>query len=182
MHNEGDAVRLCLVNADVAIGWFMRIWRRSEREHHEGTRNARERALRDQGALATDREGPHLMPRNAYGFCAEDIHQLAVDLSQSLETRLYAQESPMIGPWYSSEDLVAVKEALTEGKGYVEPARCFQLLPNDSEPGMTDPAFPGGGNCQLLVWARAEEFDDIEQALRDSGWPFERLEGREARQ
>lgn len=120
------------------------------------------------------------MHRNTYGFRAQDIHQLAAELSRALETRLYPQQSPMIGPWYSSEDLVAVKEGLIEGKGYVEPARCFELLLNEREPGTTGPAFPVG-DCHLLVWARAEEFDDIELALRNSGRPFERLEDGEAR-
>jgi hypothetical protein len=66
-------------------------------------------------------------------------------------------------------------EALKEGAGYVDPARSFQLILNDRAPGMTGPGIPAGGECHLLVWALAEELEDIEQALRNSGTPFQKL-------
>jgi len=51
-----------------------------------------------------------------YGFWAKRIDELAEALSQVLEIRLYRQFSPMIGTWYTDEDLCAIVQARKEGK------------------------------------------------------------------
>jgi hypothetical protein len=118
------------------------------------------------------------MYEEIYGFCAADIHELAAVLAASLEVRLYRQLSPLIGPWYSSEDLASVIQAFRAGREVSQPARSLELILNDPEPGVTRPEFPGGGTCLLCVKAGAAELDAIEQALQDSGLRFKRLRRR----
>jgi hypothetical protein len=119
------------------------------------------------------------MHQDTYGFSAADIHQLAADLARALEIDLYLQQSPLAGPWYSSEDLAAITKAIREGKEPLEPDRRLDLVLNDPEPGYRAPTIPGGGDCLLTVWAQADALNGIEETLRDSGLPFRRLERRE---
>jgi hypothetical protein len=117
------------------------------------------------------------MHQETYGFSATDIHGLAADLARELEIVLYLQQSPQIGPWYSSEDLSAITGAIREGMQPVEPERSFWLTLNNPEPGYRGPTIPDGGHCLLTVWAPEDVLDDIEDTLRRSGLPF-RCHGR----
>jgi hypothetical protein len=119
------------------------------------------------------------MHQDTYGFPAAEIHQLAAELARALEIDLHLQQSPLAGPWYSSEDLAAITKAIREGKEPIEPDRRLHLVLNDPEPGYRAPTFPGGGDCLLTVWAQADTLNGIEAALRDSDLPFRRLGRRE---
>jgi hypothetical protein len=113
-----------------------------------------------------------------YGFWATGIEELAEALSQVLEIRLYRQFSPMIGTWYTDEDLCTIVRALKEGKeveGIQSSAR-FQLVLNDPEPGYTAPDFPGGGDFILRVRADLDELVEIEEKLCKSGLQFNLLQ------
>lgn len=123
----------------------------------------------------------YTMNEATFGFSATDIDQLAAELARALGVRLYAQRSPMIGSWYSSQDLNAAIKTLKE-KGPEAAVAAFkveqsvyELVPNNPEPGYTAPEFPGGGDYLLRVRAETAELQQIEQKLRDSTLPFKRL-------
>ncbi len=123
-----------------------------------------------------------------FGFYIADIDQLAAELARTLGIRLYSHSSPMIGPWYSSQDLNAMTKALREGGPGTTALReaaalstgqsYYELVLNNPEPGYTAPEFPGGGDCLLRVRAGAVELKQIERKLHNSDLPFKRLKGQ----
>lgn len=115
------------------------------------------------------------MYQDTYGFSTTDIHRLAADLTQVLGITLYLQKSPLIGPWYSSDDLSAISEAIREGVQPTAPECSFWLTLNDPEPGYRGPTIPGGGHCLFMVWAPEDALDGIEDAMRKSDLPFRHL-------
>lgn len=124
-----------------------------------------------------------------FGFDTPDIDHLAAELMRILGIQLFAQSSPMIGPWYSSEDLGAMfwviqkvleqggPEAAQEIASTGADRSYYELVQNNPEPGYTAPEFPGGGHYLLRVRAEAAELQAVERKLHDAGLRFRRLKG-----
>jgi len=111
-----------------------------------------------------------------YGLEGPSIEHVAASLSEALETVLYRQQSPMIGPWYTNLDLQAVLPELASGQSMIsEDGPNLELVLNDPEPGYTGPEFPGGGDLLLRVDGSAEEIANIEEQLHLGGLHFQRL-------
>lgn len=120
-----------------------------------------------------------------FGFRMADIHELAETLTRVLEIRLYPYRSPLIGPWYDSENLNRLiaaarkgtpPEARKEAPDSTNQGRPYHLeLTLNNHDGIA-PTFPGGGHCLLRVHgAGPAELQGIERKLRASGLRFKRL-------
>lgn len=123
-----------------------------------------------------------------FGFRMADIHKLAETLTRVLGIRLYPYQSPLIGPWYDSENLNtlisvvregALPEPLKEALDSTNQRRSYHLeLTLNNHDGVA-PTFPGGGHCLLRVHgAGPAELQEIERRLRASGLRFKRLGAR----
>ncbi len=118
-------------------------------------------------------------------FTTLSMDQLAKEMSQLLEIRLYLHQSPMIGPWYSSEDLDALSKAVREGRkfeevietlrqeGKLDANRTFDLQLNDpGDPHYGGPQVRGGGDYILRVRADPDDLVEIEEKLHHSDLQF----------
>ena len=127
------------------------------------------------------------MNKDTYGFSTTlSMAQLAEVISQLLDIRLYLHHSPIIGPWYGSQDLDAISEAVRGGKKLEEAietlekegkldasGRTFNLELNDpGDPHYGGPQFPGGGDYILRVRADPNDLVEIEEKLRNPDLPF----------
>ncbi len=121
------------------------------------------------------------MEKVTYGFKERDIALLADSLSKILQIHLYSHQSPMRGPWYSSQDLnasaQAVKQALkhhdfdtiAEINRATEEQPLIELELNDPDPYYI-PIFPDEKvKCVLRVRENQAELRDMENKLRASG-------------
>jgi hypothetical protein len=121
-----------------------------------------------------------------FGFPSPDIDELARRLSDVLQIPLYRQESPMIGPWYSSADYQKAFQAIKEGNADMHALAnnskgCsvnLELVLNDPEPGYTAPEFPGGGHALLKVQGSRKAIRQIEKKLSAARLSAKRLESR----
>ena len=102
---------------------------------------------------------------------------LAELVSSILGIRLHAYHSPMIGPWYTSENLSALRQAV-ESRGSdsasdwnnvtsTDPEISLEL--NDPEPGYLSPIYPGGAEFVLSIAGSPAVVEDIEHKLRAAG-------------
>ncbi|MBL8150959.1 MAG: hypothetical protein JNN15_13620, partial [Blastocatellia bacterium] len=67
-----------------------------------------------------------------YGIAGESIDLIAEKLSETLSIKLYLQESPAIGRWYSSEDFHNIVKTIEEGINYFPPSLQLELFYNDT--------------------------------------------------
>src|SRR5262249_10285301 len=119
--------------------------------------------------------GPETRLEVAYGFDEMDIHRLAELLAQALGIRLYAQQSPMIGPWYSSAGSSGLTTRSRKGEPVVQLQRHLTVVLNDPEPGYTAPDYPRGGHLLLLVSGERQWLGELEAKLQAAGMPVRRL-------
>jgi hypothetical protein len=109
-----------------------------------------------------------------YGFTGMTIEETAQAIEQAAGVKLYQQNSPMIGPWYTDADLSALVQALRAGKPADASAapESYQLILNDPEPGYMAPEFPGGYTSLLTFSGSPDERMSLEEKLRKAGLRF----------
>jgi hypothetical protein len=111
------------------------------------------------------------MPEAVFGFDVPSIHVVAEQISAVLGIHLYLYESPLMGPWYSSQQLGALERAVRAGDTRTaqeigcQLANQFivELSLNDPEPGSRPPEIPGGDDCLLRVRGSAVELQAMER-------------------
>ena len=124
------------------------------------------------------------MTKIVYGFKEPDIEKLAESLSTIIGIRLHALQSPMIGPWYSSQDALAIVEAVRSGNQEMVQALVaaserepqITLMLNDNGDAYYGGAeFPGQSACLLRVEANSDLLRELEGKLRSSGLSYKEL-------
>ncbi len=104
-----------------------------------------------------------------YGFEAASIEELAAALERELGVRMFPNQSPLIGPWFASQDPAALVAARREGTPYQPEPPHLQLVLNDPEPGYTAPEHPDGGTYILRVSAPAPLLRELVEKLEGLG-------------
>ncbi len=122
-----------------------------------------------------------------YGFYERDIALLADSLLRVLGIHLFLQQSPMIGPWYSSMDLNNLLQIIKKARESCDFERIseindaamsepdFELRLNDPDP-YYSPAFPDEKvHCILRIRGKRDLLDAIEDKLHASGLKYVEL-------
>jgi hypothetical protein len=103
----------------------------------------------------------------------EDIAEL---LASTLSINMHEYQSPMIGPWYSSQDLESVMTAVRSNDSEllneltaddkVYPDITIQL--NHPDPYHGGPSYPSAGPCILLIEGSSSDLQEIEAIIKAS--------------
>lgn len=124
------------------------------------------------------------MTKFILGFSHDSIELLAQNLIQLLDIKLYKQMSPMIGTWFSSDDIGSLMKAMRNKEPIVVqvPSIHYELMANDAEPGYTSPTFPEGGEYLLYIkTGNREKFSNLLAILEGSELEFQILAIKEKR-